>query len=131
MIPLWQKLIRKPKKISNLKFEDVSKILTEARSLFEKENLLLEFNLKKDDEIYVLGDIHGNFDSLLKLYELIKKNQPKLVIFLGDIVDRGPLQVECLIFVLLLKILEPKRYYILKGNHETDIIRKDQIKICL
>ena len=33
--------------------------------------------------------------------------------------DRGANQLECLILVLCLKILEPDRYYILRGNHET------------
>ena len=41
------------------------------------------------------------------------------MIFLGDIVDRGPYQLECLITVLILKILEPNTYFLLKGNHET------------
>ncbi|MFX0070962.1 MAG: metallophosphoesterase [Candidatus Hermodarchaeota archaeon] len=114
-----QQLIKKPERISKLTFEDISKVLSEAKEIFEKENLLLEFNLKNDNEAYVLGDIHGNMESLLELKKIIDKNQPKLVIFLGDIVDRGPSQVECLVYILALKILEPERYYILRGNHET------------
>ena len=116
---LLQNLIKKPEEISKLNLDDISQIMREARSLFENENLLLEFNIGKNEEIYVLGDIHGNMQSLLKLIELINKNNPKLVIFLGDIVDRGPKQIECLIFVLILKILKPQTFYILRGNHET------------
>ncbi|TFG09215.1 MAG: hypothetical protein EU539_00150 [Promethearchaeota archaeon] len=113
------KLIKKPKKISNLNSDDVSNILSLSKEILENESLLLEFDLENEDEAYVLGDIHGNMDSLLELYGIIEKNNPKLVIFLGDIVDRGPSQVECLIFILALKILEPERYFILRGNHET------------
>lgn len=116
---LLQNLIKKPEEISKLNLDDISQIMREARSLFENENLLLEFNIGENEEIYVLGDIHGNMQSLLKLMELINKNNPKLVIFLGDIVDRGPKQIECLIFVLILKILKPQTFYILRGNHET------------
>ena len=48
------------------------------------------------DEVYVIGDIHGNLDTLMKLVEIIDNNDPQFVLFLGDIVDRGPKQLECL-----------------------------------
>ncbi len=115
-----KELINNPFLLSDLRFDDISKILQNAKDFFEKENLLLEFNLKdKDKEIYVIGDIHGNLDTLLKLIEIINKNNPEVVIFLGDIVDRGPKQLECLLIILALKILDSQKYYILKGNHET------------
>ena len=115
-----KELIYNPFLLSDLRFDDISKILQNAKDFFEKENLLLEFNLKdKDKEIYVIGDIHGNLDTLLKLIEIINKNNPEIVIFLGDIVDRGPKQLECLLIILALKILDSQKYYLLKGNHET------------
>jgi len=115
-----KELINNPFLLSDLRFDDISKILQNAKDFFEKENLLLEFNLKdKDKEIYVIGDIHGNLDTLLKLIEIINKNNPEIVIFLGDIVDRGPKQLECLLIILALKILDSQKYYLLKGNHET------------
>jgi serine/threonine-protein phosphatase PP1 catalytic subunit len=116
---LLQKLIKKPEKIAKLNIDEISEILSQARTLIEKENFLLEFNLEKNEEAYVIGDIHGNLRSLMKLKEIIDKNHPKIVIFLGDIVDRGPNQVECLVYVLALKILKPHTFFILKGNHET------------
>lgn len=113
-------LIKNPNSISDLKFEDISSILQLAREQFESENLLLEFNTDdKDEEIFVIGDIHGNLQSLRKLLELIEEKSPKWVIFLGDLVDRGTHQLETLILVLVLKIIEPYKYYLLKGNHET------------
>lgn len=114
-----QELIEKPAQISKLNFDDISKILARAKSIFESENLLLEFSIGESDEIYVLGDIHGNLQTLMELLEIIEENKPKLVISLGDIVDRGPKQLECLIIVLALKILKPDSFYILRGNHET------------
>ncbi|TFG30719.1 MAG: serine/threonine protein phosphatase [Promethearchaeota archaeon] len=116
---LPQTLVKNPEKISKLHLEDILKIINQAKKLFENENLLLEFTLEETEEAYIIGDIHGNLESLLKINEIIQKQHPKLVIFLGDIVDRGPRQVECLIFILALKILEPFKYFILKGNHET------------
>ncbi|MEJ2251618.1 MAG: metallophosphoesterase [Candidatus Lokiarchaeota archaeon] len=115
-----EKLIIKPKKINNLNFDEISEIINTANKIFRKENLILKLhNSNKNSEIFVIGDIHGNLESLIDIIEEIKTRNPKYVIFLGDIVDRGDKQIECLIFVLSLKIMEPNRYFILRGNHET------------
>jgi diadenosine tetraphosphatase ApaH/serine/threonine PP2A family protein phosphatase len=113
-------LISKPHLLSELEFGTISRILHTVKDLFEDENLLLDLNLKdKNKEIYVIGDIHGNLDTLLKIIKIIEDKHPEMVIFLGDLVDRGPKQLECLLIVLILKILEPQKYFLLKGNHET------------
>jgi serine/threonine-protein phosphatase PP1 catalytic subunit len=112
-------LINEPNKISKLKFDIISKIIRTTTRILEEENLFLKFDVYKDEEVYVIGDIHGNLETLMKLLEIINNNNPKLVIFLGDIVDRGPKQLECLLIVLALKILSPLKYYIVRGNHET------------
>jgi len=113
-------LISHPQKISTLKFEIISNILKTVKNILEQENLLLEFSSKEiAEDVYVIGDIHGNLETLTRLIEIINHNNPKKVIFLGDIVDRGPKQFECLLIVLALKILYPSKYYLLRGNHET------------
>jgi len=114
-----QKLINKPDSISTLNFETISEILGQSRDIFKNEPLLLEFNLENSEKIIVLGDIHGNMQTLMKLIEIFNKEKPKFIISLGDIVDRGPKQHECLILMLSLKILNPNKFFILKGNHET------------
>lgn len=118
-------LIDHPNLISDLRFEEISKILESVKKIFENEYLLLEFNQKDSDEdIFVIGDIHGNLETLLEIFELIGLHHTDLVIFLGDIVDRGPKQLECLLFIFILKILNPHKYYILRGNHESLEINK-------
>jgi diadenosine tetraphosphatase ApaH/serine/threonine PP2A family protein phosphatase len=111
-------LLEDPQKISKLEYRTISRILSEARGRLGQENLLIEFN-NMGKHVFIIGDIHGNLKSLLRIIEIIRSNKPNHVIFLGDIVDRGPFQLECLVTVLILKILEPNIYYILKGNHET------------
>ncbi len=114
-----QDLLQNPEKISNLSIEKITEILNRAKYILEEGNLLLEFNMGRREEFFVIGDIHGNLSSLLKLYEIIIDKKPNKVLFLGDIVDRGPKQLECLIFILALKILDPLKFFILRGNHET------------
>ncbi len=114
------KLIENPNLISSLKFEEIYPILLRAYDIFKEENFIIESNLINPDDVgYVIGDIHGNLNSLNYFTKLIQENDPKLVVFLGDIVDRGPDQLECFIVVLALKILFPHKIFLLKGNHET------------
>ena len=113
-------IIKNPYLITKLDFDQLSLVFREAVKLFREETLILE--LKKErpqDKVIVIGDLHGDLKSLMRLVEIIKLENPKYVIFLGDIVDRGSHQVECLILVLALKIKDSNRYYLIKGNHET------------
>lgn len=122
MLENWflKSLVRWPRRISRLKFDQISKILGMVKDIFETENRLIELKTKSTtEEVLIVGDIHGNLESLKELLKMIKKRMPKYVIFLGDYVDRGPHQLECLIVVMVLKILEPDRYIVLRGNHET------------
>jgi diadenosine tetraphosphatase ApaH/serine/threonine PP2A family protein phosphatase len=116
----FKDLIRNPLKISQLKYDDIDVILHEIIQILSEESVLLKFSpIPSEDEIFIIGDIHGNLKSLNDLIQIVKRKNPELVIFLGDIVDRGPYQLECLVTVMILKIMEPKKYHILRGNHET------------
>ena len=114
------KIIKNPYLIAKLNFNQLILVFSEAVKLFREENIILELtkeNLR--DTVIVIGDLHGDLISLMRLIELIKLENPKYVIFLGDIVDRGLYQIESLILVLVLKIKESNKYYLLRGNHET------------
>ncbi len=115
-----QYLLNNPEEISKLNFERISQILKRATEIFDEEDLLIYLNSKNINDIfYIIGDIHGNLQALQKILKIINDTNPNYIIFLGDIVDRGPHQLECLILVLILKILYPKKYFLLRGNHET------------
>ncbi len=115
-----KELIANPALISQLTFEEIDEILRQFRGIIKQEDYLISLSLATSgEEIVIIGDIHGNISSLLKLVKEIEIRKPKYVIFLGDIVDRGDSQLECLVLVFILKVLEPERYHILRGNHET------------
>ncbi|NVM18302.1 MAG: metallophosphoesterase [Candidatus Lokiarchaeota archaeon] len=113
-------IIANPYKISKLEFHRISQVLHQAVEILKEETLLLELNVdNSESEIFVIGDIHGNLKSLQRYIEIIEQANPKFIIFLGDIVDRGPYQLECLILILALKIKQANKYFLLKGNHES------------
>ena len=69
--------------------------------------------------ILAVGDIHGMYEKLVSLMELIQFNQDDdLLIFLGDYIDRGPQSLECLDYVMDLYKQYPERVIPLLGNHE-------------
>lgn len=72
-------------------------------------------------QVIIIGDIHGDFYSLLSLLNTTwdyLENKNGLLIFLGDYVDRGYAQLETFSAVLLLKAKYPENVVLLRGNHE-------------
>lgn len=60
----------------------------------------------------VIGDVHGHYDGLMQLFDVIAPSAEDQVYFLGDLIDRGPKSAEVLDFV------RGHRYLSLLGNHE-------------
>ncbi len=69
--------------------------------------------------ILAVGDIHGMYEKLVSLMELMQFDpDDDLLIFLGDYIDRGPQSLECLDYVMDLYKQYPERVIPLLGNHE-------------
>ena len=71
-----------------------------------------------DPPFYVVGDLHGNFVDLLRIFSNIYMNGEIRIIFLGDYVDRGQYSLEVLLFLFALKNKYPTNIILLRGNHE-------------
>ena len=52
------------------------------------------------NRVLVIGDVHGNYDKLMNLWEQIHYTDDDFLIFLGDYIDRGDKPLECLDFVM-------------------------------
>lgn len=65
----------------------------------------------------VVGDLHGDYKSLVALLELVDLDGD-LLVFLGDYADRGPSGVEVIRTVAELRKEHPKNVVALMGNHE-------------
>ena len=44
---------------------------------------------QNEDQIYIIGDVHGCYKSLLALIEQFPNKQNSKIVFVGDLVDRG------------------------------------------
>ncbi|MBF0779501.1 MULTISPECIES: metallophosphoesterase family protein [unclassified Granulicatella] len=71
-------------------------------------------------KLFIVGDVHGEYDLLKKLLTLWNKEEEQLV-FLGDLADRGPKSKQC--FLLVKQLVENEQAICLSGNHE-DILLK-------
>ncbi len=81
-------------------------------------------NLMPKGEAVVVGDIHGDLESLFHILkaidfiEKVKENEQCLLVFLGDYGDRGVHSPEVYYVVLRLKEAFPKNVVLMRGNHE-------------
>lgn len=77
--------------------------------------------------VYAIGDIHGRLDLVDALLEMIDADDARRgpaateLIFLGDLVDRGPDSAGVVERLMALRGTRPVRY--LKGNHEEVFLR--------
>lgn len=98
----------------------LSKLLRQAAYLSSLEPTLLDVTVKPTARVHVVGDIHGDFHSLMETLERTGLPSPdNLLVFTGDYVDRGSWGVEVLALVLLLKVWRPNCIFLVRGNHET------------
>ncbi|XP_027849331.2 uncharacterized protein LOC114128921 [Aphis gossypii] len=96
---------------------DESRIRTlcvDARRAFLRQPMLLRLQAP----IKVVGDLHGQFCDLIRLFDVTGRPPKADFLFLGDFVDRGPQSVEVITLLLALKIRYPENVHLLRGNHE-------------
>ena len=80
--------------------------------------------LPPEGEAVVVGDLHGDLDSLVCILEesmflpKIRSKKDVWLVFLGDYGDRGAYSPEVYYVVLKLKTLFPENVVLLRGNHE-------------
>lgn len=75
-------------------------------------------------KIAVLSDIHGNLPALQTATQDIEAWQPDLVVVDGDIVNRGPLSLDCLEFIQTKQRTADWR--VVRGNHEDYLLACDR-----
>jgi diadenosine tetraphosphatase ApaH/serine/threonine PP2A family protein phosphatase len=96
----------------------------QAEVLFKNEPNTLALNVGDNEDLVLVGDVHGQFKDLAQ-HVLVHQAQAKdtgmpdlKYLFLGDYVDRGPQSAEVLILLLALKVEYPDKIHMIRGNHE-------------
>lgn len=99
----------------------ISELVRRAGERMEEEPPLLRI---AGERVKVVGDIHGNIDDLIRIFEMCGYPQETVYVFLGDYVDRRQFGIEVLCLLAALKCRFPDRIFMLRGNHETPTIPK-------
>ena len=68
---------------------------------------------------FVIGDVHGRCAQLQTLLDMMERDEAvDTVVFLGDLIDRGPDAPGCVDYVIKMWQANPDRVLCLRGNHE-------------
>ncbi|KAL7721154.1 Serine/threonine-protein phosphatase [Entamoeba marina] len=93
----------------------LKELLLQTMDILRNEDNVIDIT----DNATIFGDYHGQYYDFIKQTEdssQIFKEQT--LIYLGDYVDRGEMSCEILITLCCMKLNDPKRVILLRGNHE-------------
>jgi serine/threonine-protein phosphatase 5 len=100
-------------------------IVLQAMKVFQSESTMVEIDVQETETMTVCGDTHGQFFDVLEIFR--KNGNPSethMYLFNGDFVDRGSWSCEVALLLYCYKILYPYKFFINRGNHETDNMNK-------
>lgn len=114
--------ITKTSKKKNFPFHswEIQLICYHAREIFLNQPTLLRLQAP----IKVVGDVHGQFNDLLRILKLSGVPSDTNYLFLGDYVDRGKNSLETILLLLCYKIKYKDNFFMLRGNHESANVTK-------
>lgn len=93
---------------------EISWLCASVRQIFLNEKTVLYL----DPPIHICGDLHGQFNDLLRIFQLVGTPPNATFLFLGDYIDRGKNGCEVIILLYVVKCLYPENVYLIRGNHE-------------
>lgn len=93
---------------------EIRQLCVNARQIFLSQPSLLHLRAP----IRICGDVHGQYQDLLRLFEYGGFPPAANYLFLGDYVDRGKQSLETICLLLAYKIRYPDKVFLLRGNHE-------------
>ena len=117
----------KKNKTVKLKEKDIMALCSRVKQIFKEQPLLLELEAplkvcgKRSYLILFdifIGDIHGQYKDLIRLFEYGGFPPESNYLFLGDYVDRGQHNIECICLLFAYKVKYPYNFFLLRGNHE-------------
>jgi serine/threonine-protein phosphatase PP1 catalytic subunit len=103
-----------------LKNTEITAICLAARDIFLSQPTLIELS----PPVKIVGDVHGQYSDLIRLFEMCGFPPASNYLFLGDYVDRGKQSLETILLLLCYKIKYPENFFLLRGNHECANVTK-------
>lgn len=100
--------------------QEIKQITAKARSVFLDQPTML----KLSPPVKIVGDIHGQYHDLIRIFNSCGYPPFTNYLFLGDYVDRGYKSLETILLLLCYKIKYPENFFMLRGNHESANITK-------
>lgn len=103
---------------------EYSALIDEAKEVLEQERALREGSglvivaPQALRNVIVVGDLHGDMESLVHILEDEDMEKADRIVFLGDYGDRGDKSVEVYYLLLRLKVSVREKVIMLRGNHE-------------
>ncbi|KAF8585002.1 phosphoprotein phosphatase PPZ [Ramaria rubella] len=97
-----------------LKNTEITAICLAAREVFLNQPTLIELS----PPVKIVGDVHGQYSDLIRLFEMCGFPPSANYLFLGDYVDRGKQSLETILLLLCYKVKYPENFFLLRGNHE-------------
>jgi serine/threonine-protein phosphatase PP1 catalytic subunit len=97
-----------------LKNPEIVAICQASRDIFLSQPTLIELS----PPVKIVGDVHGQYSDLIRLFEMCGFPPAANYLFLGDYVDRGKQSLETFLLLLCYKIKYPENFFLLRGNHE-------------
>ncbi|CAJ0586470.1 unnamed protein product, partial [Mesorhabditis spiculigera] len=142
LLRLVQPKFAEPKRRVPFLSIEIEQVLRGTKHILITEPMLIEMR----PPLIIVGDIHGQYLDLLHIFEMFSTNNRDIsskkkrddaddnpagenwngficenYLFLGDYVDRGPRQIEVIMLLFVCKILWPRQYGLLRGNHENAV----------
>ncbi|CCE29791.1 serine/threonine protein phosphatase Pzh1 [Claviceps purpurea] len=97
-----------------LKNAEIVAICQRAREVLLSQPALLEL----DAPVKIVGDVHGQYTDVIRMFEMCGFPPMSNYLFLGDYVDRGKQSLETILLLLCYKVKFPDNFFLLRGNHE-------------
>lgn len=97
-----------------LKNNEIALICQTAREIFLSQPVVLDLS----PPVKVVGDVHGQYPDLIRLFDMCGFPPAANYLFLGDYVDRGKQSLETILLLFCYKIKYPENFFLLRGNHE-------------
>lgn len=97
-----------------LKNTEITALCLAAREVFLSQPTLIELS----PPVKIVGDVHGQYSDLIRLFEMCGFPPSANYLFLGDYVDRGKQSLETILLLLCYKVKFPENFFLLRGNHE-------------